>query len=654
MTPITGLPQVDGWAQVITHPSGSFFSVLSVHGQNANSVGKNLAEFLMNSTVTNSSQLHNLFLDLLQKARNELCQIQCACLLLTPENRVIAATHSGAVLLKRQEKVGEILFSDGSLKVIEGNYKLQDTFVLLTSQARAIFPDMKERLQAESEHSITKLVADLQEEENSSLITIAWVEETPLSEQSSVAELESAVLSSLHDEEKDSVPKAFSVAPLIQSLTNTFKNVSKSWKNREKHSPSNSEEASSLHEIQENHESIPLQKKRFSFKNLFSRFGKSRFTQERLESDNPPSRLPFFMKASIVLILILMAVIFWKQRSLQKELAPILPVLQSIDQQFEEVKTQTEAQPLESRKKIKELMRQLEDLIAQNQDKKYSSEKIKESYAKIQEFSVSISGTETQGPLEPFFDLRLVEPNFVTKQASLSGKELFTLDAAGKTGVLLNIETKKTQKISLEEVSGETDAVALQGDMLFVLGNGIHRYELGENTTHTKLKDEGDSDRDGILLGSYSTYLYVVNPEKRNIFRFTAKDDTLSEPIGWLIDKQGLDFTSLKSLSLDGDGWLSTQKGEILRYSRGEKQSFTISDLQKPFEGPIQIATHENSDLLYVLDKTNHRVVALQKDGTFVRETVSESLASGEAIVALENEKAVIVISGSLVYKLSF
>ena len=190
VTPITGLPQVDGWAQVITHPSGSFFSVLSVHGQNANSVGKNLAEFLMNSTVTTSSQLHNIFLDLLQKARNELCQIQCACLLLTPENRVIAATHSGAVLLKRQQKVGEILFSDGSLKVIEGNYKPQDTFVLLTAQARTTFPDMKERLQAESEHSITKLVADLQEEENSSLITIAWVEETPLSEQASIAELE--------------------------------------------------------------------------------------------------------------------------------------------------------------------------------------------------------------------------------------------------------------------------------------------------------------------------------------------------------------------------------------------------------------------------------------------------------------------------------
>ena len=77
------------------------------------------------------------------------------------------------------------------------------------------------------------------------------------------------------------------------------------------------------------------------------------------------------------------------------------------------------------------------------------------------------------------------------------------------------------------------------------------------NGLYGQLKEEGDSDRGGTFLQVYSSYLYIFNPEKRNIYRYVVKDGKLSEPIGWLIDKQNLDFTNIESMIIDGDVWLS-------------------------------------------------------------------------------------------------
>ena len=178
LTPVTGLPQVNGWSQAISHPSGSLFCVLAVEGQNANSIGKNLTEFLLSKEINNSATLHNVLLDLLQKAREELCKVQLACLVISSESRVIAATHKGSVCLKRNEKVGEILFSDGDLKIIEGSFQENDVFSLSTEKAKTMFPQLKEDLKSSTEKIATKLISSIQEQEDSALAAIALLEQS--------------------------------------------------------------------------------------------------------------------------------------------------------------------------------------------------------------------------------------------------------------------------------------------------------------------------------------------------------------------------------------------------------------------------------------------------------------------------------------------
>jgi len=605
LTPVTGLPQVNGWSQAISHPSGSLFCVLAVQGQNANSIGKNLTEFLLSKEINNSATLHNVLLDLLQKAREELCKVQLACLIISSENRVIAATHKGSIFLKRNEKIGEIIFSDGDLKIIEGSFQKNDVFALSTEKAKIIFPEIKEELKNSTEKIATKLISSLQEQEDSALAAIALLE---------------------HSEEVIEVKKS----------TSPIKNIDLEKLKKK------------TRVLVGYFKKIKLNKIKSFSKKIFK---KPSFMGDKVDEEQK-NNIQLFLKIGFIIITILVATISWKQQSLKKELEPITPVLENIHQRFENLKDKESDDSVAIRTEARSLLKELEDLISQNQDKKYTLEEIKKNYQEIQEFSESISGIETQGPLDPFFDLRLADPSFVAKQTAISNETLFALDASGKFGITVDLKNKKTSKFSLENMSKEANSIAINEDYIFAIGNGIHSFELSGEKTHKQLKEEGDSDRDGTILKLYGSYLYILNPEKRNIYRYLLKDDELSEPIGWLIDKQDLDFSSIESISIDGDMWITDKKGNIFKYTQGKKQEFSVKNISEEFDGPIKIATSEESEYLYILDKNKKKLTVLQKDGEFVREIVSESLASGENIVASKDNE-VLVISGSLIYKIT-
>jgi hypothetical protein len=106
-------------------------------------------------------------------------------------------------------------------------------------------------------------------------------------------------------------------------------------------------------------------------------------------------------------------------------------------------------------------------------------------------------------------------------------------------------------------------------------------------------------------------------------------------------------------MAIDGDLWLSTDSGEIFKYTQGRRQDFTVGEMTAPFDSTLKLAAAEQSEYLFVLEKSRRRLVVLNKNGTFVKEIISDSLGSADTLVASPTENAVYVVSGSLVYKIS-
>lgn len=272
-----------------------------------------------------------------------------------------------------------------------------------------------------------------------------------------------------------------------------------------------------------------------------------------------------------------------------------------------------------------------------------------------------IDGQIEVSQLEVFFDLSEDQPGFLTSVATSNDRTLFFADSQQKQLLALNPSTNQLISHPIDEIDSIKN-VAASSENLYILNSGIYQAALEETqeneseqktlniSTPQLIKEEGDSDRGGILMGFYESYLYVFNPEKRNIYRYVVRQDELSEPIGWLTNKQGIEFDKVFSMAIDGQIWLSTNEGKIIRLERGVPIEFSIEGLEKEFKNPLMLFTNSDTENLYILESEENRVVVLAKDGKFIKQIASPTLASATQLLVNENNKKAFAISGSIIY----
>lgn len=274
-----------------------------------------------------------------------------------------------------------------------------------------------------------------------------------------------------------------------------------------------------------------------------------------------------------------------------------------------------------------------------------------------------IDGLIEVSQLEVFFDLSEKQPNFLTSVATGNSDVLFFVDSQQKQLLGLDISSKHAVNLPLDEV-GSIKNITTSKDNVFILNSGIYQanfeyiQEGEEENAQQKLaltqlqllKEEGDSDRGSTLLGFYENFLYVFNPEKRNIYRYIIRRNELSEPIGWLTNKQGIEFSKIFSMAIDGQIWLTTNEGNILRLERGQLIDFSVQGLDKEFKNPLIIYTNLDTEYLYLLESEENRVVVLSKEGKFIKQITSPTLASTTQLLVNEADNKAYAISGSIIY----
>lgn len=293
--------------------------------------------------------------------------------------------------------------------------------------------------------------------------------------------------------------------------------------------------------------------------------------------------------------------------------------------------------------------------IITQQQKELASNKFTQKYfaeelQKARDFFTEISGMIEVSQLDIFFDLREQAPNFITSEVATNNSTMFFLDREQKQIAILDIQTKKLNLIKLPDLTAKD--ITASTDQLYLLGNGIYNLSLEPLNFEgfEELKSEGDSDREAILIKFFESYLYVLNPEKRNIYRYIVDSDDLSEPIGWLTDKQGIQFDQINSMVVDGFIWLADDNGKIFKLEKGIPIEFNISGLEEEFGSSIKLYADNNTQYLYVLEPEKQRLVLLSTEGDFIKQITHPSLASATQIIINEQLGLGFAVSGSIVY----
>jgi hypothetical protein len=691
VTPLVGLPQVAGWAHVAFSPDRRLVCAYAIAGQSASNVGRDVADRIAASTSGSAAECHHFLLDLIQEVRDKGCQLQLACQLRLGD-RQVAGTYSGQVLLKRGSKTGTLLTSHQELKLIEGKYTPEDVVVLATHQAGTFTGEIEQKLTQgfEVDTIVATLVPQVHGSPDSSLSSMAFVM-TPLEEAAPVftpfvpepVQTESPSLSE--------TPPAVLTEDISLSLEDALEKASESELpiNTSTYTPSvviqppvsppiemPLESRPVTPSVEQSKPQVQATPRGQAFKEWWSSVrpkltrgvsGLGQGTKQAVLTSrdviqglfsrdmylHPPVARRMVRKIFPFLLAALVlggGGFFWQlQRRQQLQAAETL--LQPFRTRVEAAQGRVDDQPIEARSEVETVIKELEQLEQEHAGQRTVVTLIQAELDKARTVYQSISGKEELQALAQFYDVQVVQSDFLANTADSEGKIAVLLDTGKRQALILNLETRQQSLVDLTSLENVTDITITERNA-FVLGKGISRFSLSGEPTLRNLKAEDDSNREAKLVSLFGTNLYVFNAPQRNIFRYPGTDDSFGDPTNWIRSAPGLVFEDVTSMSIDTDIWLTTKNGEIKKFTTGRQQDFSVVGMSEPFSTSIILFTDDTVQNLYVLESAKQRLVILNKNGEFLREVKSSSLATATSLFVNEELKKVFIVNGSIIFEI--
>lgn len=155
---ILAYPRLDSCCEAVSSLDKQLVIAFSINGQNATGFCKDLTDEFASWQINNPEQLHQKVLDLLSYARQKKLELEFSLSLLVGE-KIIFATYSGEVVLKRNRQVRKILESTKEVKIIVGNFKDNDQIVLINKSAIEIETSILKLLEAN--FSLEKQISEM-------------------------------------------------------------------------------------------------------------------------------------------------------------------------------------------------------------------------------------------------------------------------------------------------------------------------------------------------------------------------------------------------------------------------------------------------------------------------------------------------------------
>lgn len=137
---------------------------------------------------------------------------------------------------------------------------------------------------------------------------------------------------------------------------------------------------------------------------------------------------------------------------------------------------------------------------------------------------------------------------------------------------------------------------------------------------------------------TYLTYLYLVDKDANQIYRYPRAEGGFGEKVNWKKDESSIQDSI--SMAINENVFLTDGKN-VQKFFRGQKIDFTIENTPTPIL-PEKIWTKRDNENLYLLDTTNSRIVKLDKDGKIIVEYYHPEIAMAVDFSVSEEKNEII------------
>jgi len=147
------------------------------------------------------------------------------------------------------------------------------------------------------------------------------------------------------------------------------------------------------------------------------------------------------------------------------------------------------------------------------------------------------------------------------------------------------------------------------------------------------------------LAGTYLTYLYLIDASNNQVYRYPRAEGGFGEKIDWKKDES--DISQASGIVINENIYLAEEKG-LLKFFRGKKQDFVIEESSTKIL-PFKVATKIDGQNIWLLDKTNSRIVKLDLTGKILSQYYHPEIANSTDFAVNEETKTIYFSAGNRV-----
>ena len=261
--------------------------------------------------------------------------------------------------------------------------------------------------------------------------------------------------------------------------------------------------------------------------------------------------------------------------------------------------------------------------------------------------AVELAATNQPAPLALEQDKNIVRIEMLN--SIYSGKNILKIiNLNGTTFAITNTEIIDLEKNKFTPIPSEfTNPVQITMmddlDLIFLLtaSNKIISFSPISN----EFKDNAiniPANSSIATIGSYLTYIYLLDTQNNQIYRYPRAEGGFGEKTNWL--KDSFTFTDIVDLSINENIFIASQT-IITKLFRGKIQEISIIEETAT---PIKIAkitTGEQSGAIFILDVQNARVIQLDADNKIVAQYYNSEINSATGFAVNENTKTIYINS---------
>ena len=345
----------------------------------------------------------------------------------------------------------------------------------------------------------------------------------------------------------------------------------------------------------------------------------------------------------LLLLLLLVGGWQWRRTYMENKLGVRNQRIEEVVHKFNEAQSLAQLNPVRSRQLLAEVSASLPQL--KNTGK--TDERIAQIEASFGQVLGVASGVKSD-PAQEVLDLDWLRSGMTGSQLGLVESKLVVLDTAGGRLAVIDPAKKSGVVISGKTDLGETKLMAVYPGKITVLSDkGIVECSL---TGSCKIVIPPDSTWGQVMdMQMFAGNIYLLT--QNNILRYQVTDEGYGVKQKWLADTENGLSQSL-NMAIDASVWIMQTTGQILKYTRGVKENFAVTDLDKPFTPGVVIYTDSEASQLYVLDWGNSRVVVLAKTGAYQLQYQFDQAREASDIVVDELGGAMYLLAGSKIYSI--